>query len=341
MKRLLAIALLVGAAGVAHAQDVHFTQAAAVPLSLSPANAGHFDPAAGDSYGNWRLSNSYRRQWAALGQPFVTGSVGFDVPVRVRQHRLGLGAWVFNDRSGMVGLNHFSARVLAAWHHRVATGFVRIGGSASFVSRSFSTNNLTFPDQFEQVSGSFNNALQTSATGFTQQSQYFNTAVGVGWSAQLRGWTPDFSLGVEHLNRPIDSFFGNTDRLPIRWQLAALPQLHYNRKLDFRPQVIYQQQSGSNQLLTGLLAAYRLNNKHQHLRTVYGGPLLRTGFGRNRDAVAGVAGVEFRYLKIGLSYDYTISSFSPALNGRGGFEITVIYSPFSPLQKIRIPCERY
>ena len=249
-------------------QDIHFTQFTEAPLNLNPANAGYLD-------GDWRVTNNYRRQWAALGEPFVTATIGFDLPVEVRGSKLGIGGWILNDRSGMLNLNIFQANLAAALFKKAGNNHFRIGAQAGYVSKSFSTANLTFPDQFEWEAGVFNGALTTSATGFNQQTNYLDVSAGLGWSRKMRGWTPDISVGFQHLNAPNDAFFSTTHTLPVRTTVAGAAIIDLNATWYLWPRVLHLQHTSASQTAASGIVGYRLEpNKANALIFVHLGQKL-------------------------------------------------------------------
>ena len=56
------------------AQDPHFSQFFASPLTLNPAFTGKFD-------GEWRLAANHRDQWPSIPKAYVTTSASFDFPI--------------------------------------------------------------------------------------------------------------------------------------------------------------------------------------------------------------------------------------------------------------------
>ena len=68
------------------------------------------------------------------------------------------------------------------------------------------------------------------------------------------------------------------------------------------------------------------------------------GYYRSNDALMVNAGVEFKGLRVGVSYDYNTSSLKTASNGNGGFEISLVYIAPDPLdfaRKLIYPCTRF
>ena len=74
MRKYLLLAFIVAISGVAKAQDPHFSQFFASPLTLNPAFTGKFD-------GSWRLAANHRDQWPSIPKAYVTTSASFDFPI--------------------------------------------------------------------------------------------------------------------------------------------------------------------------------------------------------------------------------------------------------------------
>src|SRR6188768_2919012 len=70
MRNFLVLILLVFS-GLIKAQDPHFSQFFASPLTLNPAFTGKFD-------GQWRLAVNHRDQWPSIPKAYVTTSGSFD-----------------------------------------------------------------------------------------------------------------------------------------------------------------------------------------------------------------------------------------------------------------------
>src|SRR5579863_1305275 len=80
-----------------NAQDFHFSQFYASPLTLNPALTGNFN-------GFYRITGIYRNQWPGLtqGKPaFSTPSVGVDLSLlkdKIKNGALGVGLVFANDQ---------------------------------------------------------------------------------------------------------------------------------------------------------------------------------------------------------------------------------------------------
>jgi hypothetical protein len=113
-------------------------------------------------------------------------------------------------------------------------------------------------------------------------------------------------------------------------------------RFSLRPAVLYQNQATASELIIGNEFHYEVGGEpgYQNFSTaVFVGGWYRTG-----DATMITAGVEFKGFRIGVSYDYNISTLNTSSNGNGGFEIAVRYVAPNPLRfanKRTIPCSRF
>ena len=93
MNRFLITIFLLCTAYVIQAQDIHFSQFYASPLTLNPA-------ATGDFKGDWRINNIYRKQWNAISPGYMTNALGFDMPVYLAGEKFSGGINLVIDKSG-------------------------------------------------------------------------------------------------------------------------------------------------------------------------------------------------------------------------------------------------
>ena len=116
---------------------------------------------------------------------------------------------------------------------------------------------------------------------------------------------------------------------------------YVSEKLSLRPAVLYQSQAKANEIVVG-------NEFH----LIVGSPEIRSfttavflgGWHRLKDAFMVTAGLEFKGVRVGLSYDYNTSSLKNASNGNGGFEVSIRYiapNPFDFAGRRGYPCARF
>ncbi|MBZ0098367.1 MAG: type IX secretion system membrane protein PorP/SprF, partial [Taibaiella sp.] len=115
MKKILlgvGVAMIFTTSGMA--QDAHFTQYFASPLTLNPALTGLTQCDA-------RLAANYRNQWGSVSSnPYTTATISYDMATMKgalgNGDALGVGLLGFYDRSGSGGLQNITVGLSVAYH---------------------------------------------------------------------------------------------------------------------------------------------------------------------------------------------------------------------------------
>ena len=271
--------------------------------------------------------------------PFVTASIGYDRPFVIAGQDVGAGAIIVNDKSGSIGLNVTKAYLSAAWHRKVKQHTIHVGFQGGYVSRTFDMSKLSFPDQFDWNSGGYNSDLPTLAN-LGNQSNYVDLNAGVVWSGKFRKFSPELGVALFHLNRPYDTFLNADNRVELRqvWHLGGTVPL--SERTYLRPKVLYMRSNKATDQVLGSNIGYKLKTNKNYLKALYTGLLWRNGINRNSDALIFIGGMNFRYLDVGVSYDVNMSGLRSATNRRGGWELSLIFTPNTVVDKIHLPCER-
>jgi len=318
------------------AQDVHFSQYQASPLSLNPALTGNFE-------GNWRIANSYRSQWPNAGNGFSTNALAFDQNFAFYRANIGAGILYINDVSGIVPLLrnklYLSAAANKKWGiHRVAVGY-QIGG----VHEGVNMNALSFPDQFDNETGGFNNTLLTAESNWQTNIFYLDMNVGLLWRANFGKWQPMLTYGLMHLNRPKQSFLGmpNT-RLPMRHNVHASVNWKLTSQWQVAPNVMFNATTGASEIVAGANVSYFPSWNKSGIQYLFLGGHLRFNTQTHTDAAIATLGMQIKKLRVGLSHDVTLSSFQTAPGYQGAYELSLVYiGRIIPPEKLQIPCDRY
>ena len=314
------------------AQDIHFSQFFASPLSLNPANTGNFD-------GDWRLMNNYRNQWRALSIPFRTISVGLDKQFYLRSEKFSGGIYVINDKSGPAGLTVNKLFLSVAWHKNANGHNIHIGIQGGMVFKSFSMDEITFPNQFDPTTGYFNSELNTGETNFNLNTSYPDLNFGIAWNKKLRLVEPELGVSVFHLTMPAETFFESNNLLPIRTAITGGLQIPVSN-FFFHPQGLYMLQSTASEFIGGSEIGYNIP-KGNFIKQIFAGYFFRNDFTTTFDASILEIGLQIKQLRLGFSYDINSSHLKVATNKRGAFEFSLIYISKSTIpQKITLPCDR-
>lgn len=305
------------------AQDIHFSQYYASPLTLNPALTGNIN-------GVFRAALNYRNQWYTIPTlnsfaPYQTYQVSFDAPLlrdRLGNDGLGIGGAFYADQAGDGALTTFSGLVSVAYHKavdRYGRARISLGMQGGVVSKQVKMGNLIFENQLDNFG--FNNALPNGETNFNNRAiLYPDVNIGGLWShAPREKFRYYVGFSMNHLSRPRESFLGDDrNRLRYRFNVHAGTEIFLNRDNSFSmtPTFLFMLQGNAKQYNGGIGLNYWLSDDV----AIFGG-----GWYRWMDAVILNAGVEVYNLRIGLSYDLNHSDFRTASRAQGGFEVSAIY----------------
>ena len=218
MRKLLFYTIAILFTLSAKAQDPHFSQFFASPLTLNPAFTGKFD-------GKWRLAANHRDQWPSIPKAYVTTSASVDFPILASKiptgDVFGIGISGLSDASAdnALKLNYGS---LSLSYHRALDedGYNTIGAGfqGTYSSMTIDPSKLTFEDQLTQ--NGFTNPTNDILTNGNNQS-YFDVNAGLLYSGSTNGEN-NYYLGVSmyHINRPKVSFKDKN------WYLSGRVTIH-------------------------------------------------------------------------------------------------------------------
>ncbi len=334
MKKIIAaIAIFFLISASASAQDPHFSQFFASPLTLNPAFTGKFD-------GSWRLAVNHRDQWPSIPKAYVTSSASIDFGImrnRIPDNDTwGIGISGLTDASanGILKLNYGS---LSMSYHKALdeNGYHQIGAGfqGTFSSVGIDVAKLTFEDMLTQ--NGFTGTTSDLLTNGNNQS-YFDMNAGLLYSGSTSGRN-NFYLGASmyHINRPKVGFKDKNWYLTGRVTVHGGGYFPLNEMLTVHGSVIHQIQNKASETTVGGALAANINGDFDNPTNVYLGSWMRFN-----DAFIPYAGLEFAGLRIGASYDLNISSLKTATQSRGGMEISVIYIK-RPAETRGIPCPKF
>jgi type IX secretion system PorP/SprF family membrane protein len=284
------------------AQDAAFSQFYANPLYLNPALSGATECG--------RLNLNYRNQWPSLGNAFVTYGVSYDQ--NLPSINSGFGVVIMSDRQGDGALTRTNASLFYSYKLKVSDPItISFGVEAAFYQEHLTWEKLIFADQIDPTTGNIDPN--------TKETQPSRTSVT----------TPDFSAGavmnyydqwfagvaVHHLTQPDISFYDNTNsKLPMKFTFHGGANVNLSQGMlgnfsqdDYLLQVnlLYLQQENFNQLNAGLYL-----NKYPF---VIGG-WFRHNF-NNPDAAIVLVGLTWNNMRIGYSYDFTLSNVGGSSGG--------------------------
>jgi type IX secretion system PorP/SprF family membrane protein len=333
MKKSLIIAVALLACIASQAQDPHFSQFFASPLTLNPAFTGKFD-------GTWRLAANHRDQWPSIPKAYVTSSASIDFGIlRSRipdTDTWGIGLSGVTDASAnnILKLNYGS--VSMSYHKSLdEDGYHQIGAGfqGTYSSVGVDVTKLTFEDMLTQ--NGFTGVTSDILNNGNNQS-YFDINAGLLYSGSTTGYN-NFYLGASmyHINRPKVGFKDKN------WYLVGRVTVHgggyfpLNDQLTVHASAIHQIQNKASETMIGGALAYSLNGDVDKPSSIYAGTWMRFN-----DALIPYLGIEVAGLRIGATYDFNISGLKAGTQSRGGAEISIIYVK-KPVETKGIPCPKF
>lgn len=334
MKKYLLISFCFLCAASIKAQDPHFSQFFASPLTLNPAFTGKFD-------GTWRLAANHRDQWPSIPKAYVTTSASFDFPILRKQipesDVFGVGISGVTDASAnnQLKLNYGS---LSLSYHKALDedGYNTIGAGfqGTYSSMSLDVSKLTFESMLTQ-NGFTDLSRREVLTNGNNQS-YFDVNAGLLYSGSTNGEN-NYYIGASmyHINRPKVSFKDKNWYMSGRVTIHAGGTFYLSDVVSLSTSAIHQIQNKASETTIGAALGLNANNDMDNPTNVYIGSWIRFN-----DAIIPYIGLEIAGLRIGASYDVNVSSLKAATGNRGGSEISLIYIK-RPVESKGIPCPRF
>jgi type IX secretion system PorP/SprF family membrane protein len=297
------------------AQDPVFSQFFLSPLQLNPGLAGLTeDP---------RFSANYRNQFPGFNNAYRTYALSYDQFFPSMQ--AGVGFWLLSDDAGDGILKTTKGAGIFSYRLQMNDKlFAKMGAEVGIVQSTLNWNQLRFGDQIDDYLGTMSPGGIPFPTEETAPEK--NTVIypDLGLGMVVYGGTLYSGISVRHLNRPDPDFLSeNTSlspRIPMRWTAHAgaswpIFTRFFNSRADITlsPSLIYVLQGPFQQLNAGMTFDAGMISFGGHFRISSG----------NAESLIGSIGLRTNQLRVGYSFDYTISGFP--LSG-GTHELGIVYS---------------
>ena len=334
MRKLVLLTYTLLFAILVKAQDPHFSQFFASPLTLNPAFTGKFD-------GSWRVAANHRDQWPSIPKAYVTTSASIDFAIlkdRIPSGDVfGIGFSGLSDQSADAALKLNYGSVSMSYHKALdEDGYNTIGAGfqATYTSAILDFSKLTFEDQLSQ-NGFTNPTAENLSNGNSQN--YVDVNAGILYSGSTNGIN-NYYLGtsIYHINKPSLSFIDKTWNLSSRITVHGGGSFPVGDNLSLSTSAIVQLQNKTTETVIGGALSTNLNSDPLNPTSVYVGSWLRFG-----DAIIPYIGIEINGLRIGASYDINTSKLKAATASRGGSEFSLIYIKKPSTAGKGIPCPKF
>ncbi len=323
-------------------QDLHFTQFHLAPLNLNPALTGAY-------LGSYRAGGIYRDQYRAVNygenedivrssKPFQTVSVFVDSPIIGgfrKQDWIGVGANLYYDQAGSAFIRNVGSLFSVAYHlglGKKSNSVFTIGVQYGAVQRKLDTRNLVSPILLESGSDPFTQQLIAQAAAEPNQNprqqglvggMYNHWNIGTLFTSKLSKKSDmRAGLSVAHFARPGQSISGSqiSDRKNVRSTAFLTFYSDISDKFTFIPSLLVQNSGSVTELAVQTRGSLLVDEEREISLT--GGLGFRVV---NAADLQLMLGMDYKDIRIGIAYDINLASFTPATNGRSGFELGVTY----------------
>ena len=274
-------------------QDAHYSQFYANPLYLNPALAGTNNCP--------RFTINFRDQWPAIKGNFISFSGSYDQHIPTL--RSSIGVLFSGNIEGEGGiLRTYNASAIYSFRAQIAYKFnLQFAIQGGYLTSAIHWENLEYASQ---IIDGFTPDYQTR-DHYSPKSQ-FDAACGfVGYTPYLY-----FGMAVHHLFPVKASFFSSTNKFKTVWQpkwtahiggKVTVSQKNRNEitmgDIFFYPNVVFISQGTAHFLHEGFYFNF-------YPFTI--GTWLRHNF-KNLDAFIISCGFEYKLLRIGYSYDFSLT----------------------------------
>ena len=342
------------------AQEAIFAQYYNAPMQLNPALTGVFS-------GQWRANVNYRQQWnnSFNNAPITSFQAGYDYRIKtVDADYFNVGFSAIDDQTG--NDNHIKStrgnfsfsymKQLGGSRYRHNTQYLVAGGQVGVGQNSLTTDNLWFDRQYDSIANRPNSSLNSGEL-VPQSNMYLDYNVGLLFYST---WAENRSLyigaSLHHLSQPNVSFFGDrTETLRRRFTLHGGGEIPINKELSVMPSAMITLQGPSmtslfganvrysnhdwNEVAVRMGASFRIANRYLY-NINSDGTQVQTGVGILNDALTVTGILELNRWLIGASYDIHTSSITLPTNGRGAWELSLIYTG-AEKRRVRTDCPRF
>ena len=320
------------------AQDQHFTQYFAAPMTVNPAYTGAFQ-------GKYRIGVVRREQWGqALNSPYTTfaGAVDIRFPASRKQRKfddaVGVGVLFFNDKVDDVGFRTTQMALSAAYHKALdqyGSHYLTLGLQLATNQRSVNYENLTFEDQYDGLNGY---SLPTGEALPENNFSYSDVALGLNYTfSPTRRVTFFLGAAMHHVFEPNVSFLAanpdvsisipEEDNLHRKYSAQLTARFPVADNIHLTPRILIYSQGPHLEMNAGTNVRFSVGDFTPF--ALYLGSWVRPVRNADQtimlDAVVGMIGIEYNNLLFGFSYDLNVDDLALSSNPRNSFEISIAY----------------
>lgn len=315
----LLLLALCGCLRSAIAQDYHFSQYYAAPITINPSLAGAYD-------GIFRAACIQRTQWHSVTKPFLSVAGSLDAVVYKNNYRrelLALGITIGSDKAGDSRYSSTRALLSASYIKNISRNGrhkIGLGLCAGLIYNTINYQALHWDEQYQN--GIFDPKIPNSETFANTRQLFFDWGAGAFWSyTPNRTNTFRFGIGAMHLNRPSEKFGTIATRLPVRLSAHFFSRIRLVENLNLQPCFFISRQNKYSEYVFGSNVEYAKKKNSYTTLFSFGAGLHY----RWNDAIIVNGFFDWKNLRLGVAYDINVSKFYVATRNRGAIEVSLTY----------------
>lgn len=334
MKRLILLSLIAILSITTYAQDKHFTQFYAAPLTLNPAMTGNFP-------GRYRVGIIYRDQWrGAFDDPYTTFSAAADVRFDVRHNSrykdaVGVGLLFFNDK--VSGIDFVTNQIALSGAFHKALDYdnrqrLSLGAQIGLLQRSINYERLTFDDEFNSIDGF---TLGTRENLPPNNFSFSDLNVGLNYVIRFDKKTVlNVGGAMHHVLQPQVSFYpatqnapGGDSKLYARYSAQVSYEFPVGERMSAIPRALWAKQGPHMELTAGSNLRIPIDSYTGNAiqAGIWARPVSNEDDSFSLDAIIAMIGLEWNNVLFGLSYDINLDDITTYKQGQQSFEFSILY----------------
>jgi type IX secretion system PorP/SprF family membrane protein len=333
MKKLVLFIAVLLVHGYSYAQDPHFSQFFASPLTINPANTGNFS-------GTLRAALNSRTQLPEFNNPYATKTLSLDAPILKKyikeDDKLSVGLLILSDQSGNKLLNDNNIAASVSYskaldenaNHSIALGF-----QVNYSMYRFDPLKANFEDQLTAGGFTGTSAEMILGNNFTKNTTDINAGI------LYTGSTSDnniFYVGASyyHFAKPTVGFITPTYFTNSRINIHGGAYFSLSDAASLHTSFQYQKQGETNELLVGGAFSY-------YLGTENGLELYAGLWSRVKESMIPYVGLEWNHIRAGFTYDMAAGTTLASSRFYQSSEFSLIYILDNKSKAFKLRCPKF
>jgi type IX secretion system PorP/SprF family membrane protein len=333
MKKLVLFIAVLLVHGYSYAQDPHFSQFFASPLTINPANTGNFS-------GSLRAALNSRTQLPEFNNPYATKTLSLDAPILKKyikeDDKLSVGILILSDQSGNKLLNDNNIAASVSYskaldenaNHSIALGF-----QVNYSMYRFDPLKANFEDQLTAGGFTGTSAEMILGNNFTKNTTDINAGI------LYTGSTSDnniFYVGASyyHFAKPTVGFITPTYFTNSRINIHGGAYFSLSDAASLHTSFQYQKQGETNELLVGGAFSY-------YLGTENGLELYAGLWSRVKETMIPYIGLEWNHIRAGFTYDMSAGTTLASSRFYQSSEFSLIYILDNKSKAFKLRCPKF